>query len=140
MFWQIPLEEESRRLFSFYAGDLGSYQFNRVAMGALNSSIYTQRMVTQMFENVHRKDGRPLIGNGLMIQTDDVLLHAKSEEEMLEILRLFLHVTACHNMALNPGAGKCNLFVKETIYCGLKITREGISVDPERVAGCDCTK
>ena len=48
MFWQIPLHENSRKLFSFYAGELGTFQFNRVAMEALNSSIYTQRMVSRM--------------------------------------------------------------------------------------------
>ena len=41
MFWQIPLHKDSRKLFSCYAGEFGSYQFNRVAMGALNSSMYT---------------------------------------------------------------------------------------------------
>ena len=133
MFWQIPLAKESRRLFAFYAGDLGTFQFNRVAMGALNSSIYTQRMVTQMFDNVRRKDGRPLLGNGLMVQTDDILLHAQSEEEMLEVLELCLKTIASHNMAIHPG--KCEFFVSETIYCGLHVSRQGITVDPARVQG-----
>ena len=134
MFWQIPLAQKSRRLFSFYAGELGSYQFNRVAMGALNSSIYTQRMVTHMFANVRKRDGKPLLGNGLVVSTDDVLLHARSEEEMLEILELFLHTVVCHKLAIHP-SGKCELFVKRTVYCGLLISREGIEVDPERLAG-----
>ena len=82
MFWQIPLHKDSRKLFSFYAGEFGSYQFNRVAMCALNSSMYTQQMVTQMFRSVKRADGKPLLGNGLLIQTDVVLLHAKSERDM----------------------------------------------------------
>ena len=140
MFWQIPLHKESRHLFSFYAGELGSYQFNRVAMGALNSSIYTQLMVTHMFANVNRRDGRPLLGNGLIIQTDDVLLYTtfgddedESQREMLEILELFLHTVSCHNMAIHPN--KCELFVDSTTYCGLRVTRQGITVDPERVAG-----
>ena len=99
---QIPLAESSRRLFrSSDAGDLGSYQFNRVAMGALNSSIYAQRMVTQMFSNVQKVNGQPLLGNGLMVQTDDVLLYAGSEEEMLHILDLFFKVIACHNMVMH---------------------------------------
>lgn len=35
MFWKIPLAEESSNLslFRFFAGDLGSFRFNRVAMG-----------------------------------------------------------------------------------------------------------
>ena len=135
MFWQIPLDKDSRKLFSFYAGDLGSYMFNRVAMGALNSSIYTQRMVSQMFQNVTRSDGRQLLMNGLMVQTDDVLLWAESEEEMMEILELFLRVAVSHNVAIHPGRAKCELFITETIYCGLRITRDGITVDPDRVKG-----
>ena len=133
MFWQIPLDEASRKLFSFYTGEFGSFQFNRVAMGALNSSFYTQKMVTHMFRNVQRRDGRPLLGNGLMIQTDDVLLHAVDEDEMVEILDLFLQTVACHKLAINPR--KCALLIKETVYCGLLVTREGISVDPARTKG-----
>ena len=133
MFWQIPLQEESRKLFSFYAGDMGSFQFNRVAMGALNSSIYTQRMISQMFSNTKRKNGKPLLGNGLIANCDDILLYAGSEKEMLELLELFFHTISCHKLSLSPS--KCQLFCKETIYCGLKISREGIKVDPERING-----
>ena len=70
MFWQIELHNNSKGLFCFYAGELGTYQFNRVAMGALNSSLYTQKMVTGMFDGIKRSDGRPLLNNGLIVQTD----------------------------------------------------------------------
>ena len=36
-------------------------------------------------------------------------------------------------MAIHPN--KCELFVDSTTYCGLRVTRQGITVDPERVAG-----
>ena len=139
MFWQIPLHEDSRKLFCFYAGEFGTYQFNRVAMGALNSSYYTQRMVTHMFQNAKLPDGRDLLGNGLLVQTDDVLLYAdgdteaESQAKMTHILELFLHTVAAHDLAINPS--KCDLFTKSTIYCGLKVTREGIKVDPARLQG-----
>ena len=96
-------------------------------MGELNSSIYTQRMVSHMFVNVKRCDGRPLIDNDLIIQTDDVLLYTTvgqddvvSEEEMIEILDLFLHTVSGHNMAMHPA--KCDPFVEETIYYDLFVT------------------
>ena len=59
-FWQIPLHQNSRHLFSFFAGSHGSFCFNRVAMGARNSSVYTQKMVSRLFEHVRYK-GRPLL-------------------------------------------------------------------------------
>ena len=133
MFWQIPLAKEPRNLFSFYTGEFGTYQFNRVAMGDLNSSIYTQRMVTHMFQGVKLRDGRPLLNNCLLVMTDDVLLHARSIEEMIHILDLFLHTVACHKMSLAPK--KTRLFCTSTIYCGHKITRQGITVDPARIQG-----
>ena len=133
MFWQIPLHEDSRRLFCFHAGDLGVFQFNRVAMGAMNSSIYTQRVMTMIFRHVHRKDGRCLLHNGLIIMTDDVLLYAKTQEEMVEILGLFMHTTCCHHLSCHPG--KVGIMLKSTIFCGLKVTRQGITVDPDRLTG-----
>ena len=133
MFWQIPLHEDSRKLFSFYAGDLGTYKFHRVAMGALNSSIYTQRLVERMFSNVIRKDGKPLLDNGLLVLTDDVLLYAQTQEEMLEILELFMHAISCHKLAMHPG--KCKIFCTETVFCGHHVSRQGVTVDPERLAG-----
>ena len=87
-----------------------------------------------MFRSVKRVDGKSLLGKGLLIQTDDVLLHAKSERETLDIRDRFLQVVACHKMAIHPGS-KCQLFVKSTTYCGLRITRQGITVDPERTQG-----
>ena len=88
-------------------------------------------MVTHMFTNVKRKDDRPLIDNGLIIQTDDVLLYttsgqdeAASEAKMLEILELFLHTVSCHDMSMHPS--KCELFTPSTTYCGLQVTRQGI--------------
>ena len=52
---------------------------------------------------------------------------------MMEILELFLHVVTCHRMAIHPG--KCRCFVKDAIFCGLKITRDGVTVDPDRIKG-----
>ena len=54
---------------------------------------------------------------------------------MLEVLELFLRVAVCHNVAIHPGREKCVIFVKETVYWGLKIRQEGITVDPVRING-----
>ena len=133
MFWQIPLDEESRKLFCFYAGELGTFCFNRCAMGALNSSVYTQRMVTGMFTNVNLPDGRPLLGNALLVLTDDVLLYAVDQIQMIVVLDLFLTAVTQHRMAIYPG--KCEIFRTETTYCGHLVTRRGITVEPERLHG-----
>ena len=45
-----------------------------------------------------------LLGHGLVIQTDDVLLYAKSQTEMLEILELFLSTVATHRLCMHPAS------------------------------------
>lgn len=125
MFWQLPLHPDSRDLFAFYAGRLGTYKFNRVAMGALNSSCWTQKVVSQLFANAG------LLRKGLEILTDDVLLHAATQEQLVLLLDKFLTVCVQHNLAVHPG--KIKLFKQAVIYCGLHISSNGISVDPDRI-------
>ena len=130
MFWQLALHENSRHLFSFYAGKFGSFCFNRVAMGALNSSVYTQKMLTRMFANTIFR-GKAILENGLFVQTDDVLLYAKTANELLELIVIFLRTVMLHNLAIHPD--KCVLFARELIYCGLHVSGKGVSVDPSRL-------
>ena len=132
MFWQISLHPNSRHLFSFFAGRHGSYCFNRVAMGALNSSVYTQKMLTRIFSNVSFR-GKPIINNGLIVQTDDILLFASSAEELLALTVVFVRTVMLHNLAIHPN--KCRMFVRQLGYCGLHISGDGITVDPERLQG-----
>ena len=132
MFWQLSLHPDSRKLFSFFAGRHGSYCFNRVAMGALNSSVYTQKMLTRIFQNV-RFRGKPILGNGLVVQTDDVLLFAPTARDLLALTVLFVRTVMVHNLAIHPN--KCLLFQRALIYCGLHVSGQGVTVDPERLQG-----
>ena len=132
MFWQLSLRKDSRHLFSFFAGQLCSYCFNRVAMGALNSSVYTQKMLTRIFRNVQFR-GKPVMGNGLVVMTDDVLLYAPSAEELLALTVLFVWTVMLHNLAIHPD--KCRMFQRALIFCGLHVSGAGVTVDPERLQG-----
>lgn len=77
-----------------------------------------------MFDNVTRSDdGKSLLFNGLIVQTDDVLLWADTEEEMKEILEVILRTVVARNVAIHLGKQKCEIFIKETRYCGLKIKK-----------------
>ena len=111
-------------------------------MGDLNSSLYTQRMVSQMFEGVTMSNGKPLLNNGLIISTDGIILWADTEEEMMEKLELFLflRVSVSHKLdtvvyTRRSRSEKCELFVSETVYHGLKMTRQGITVGSVRIKG-----
>ena len=77
-------------------------------MGALNSSAYTQKVMSTIFDEVYLPDGKPLLNNGLLVHIDDVLLYASTQEQMLDRLKLFLKTVAEHHLAIHPG--KCELF------------------------------
>ena len=96
MLWQLALHKDSRHLFSFYDGRFGSFCFNRVVMDTLNSSCYTQKMLTRIFNNT-RFRGKPILENGLFVQTDDVLLYAANpDDELLELIVVFLRTVMLH--------------------------------------------
>ena len=59
-------------------------------------------MTSEILDGVTRSDGKSLLGNGLNIQTDDVIFWAETEEEMLEVLELLLRVAVSHNVAIHP--------------------------------------
>lgn len=101
-------------------------------MGALNSSVYTQKMLTRMFSNVQFR-GKPIINNGLIVQTDDVLLFASSAQELLALTVIFLRTIMMHNLAIHPD--KCLMFVRQLVYCGLHVSGKGVTVNPERLQG-----
>ena len=46
-------------------------------------------------------------------------------------LELFMKTVAEHHLALNPD--KAELFCTETVYCDQRVTRQGITVDPDRL-------
>ena len=98
----------------------------------VESCTFSKNFRHKCLEHKNRRDVRPLLVNGLIIQTDGVLLYTtcgndkeKSEAEILEMLELFLHTVSCHNMSLHPN--KCNLHVDDVIYCGNRVTRDGMS-------------
>lgn len=59
--------------------------------------------------------------------------HARSPRELLGVLKIFFGVCRKHNFKLN--ALKCDLFSREVIWCGRKITPHGITYEPRGVDG-----
>ena len=126
-FWQFELSESSKHLFSFYAHPYGQYRFERVAMGAKNSSAYVQKTMTGILKNAN------LLGKGVEVTTDDIIMHASTIDELIGIIQSTLQVLDEHNLHAHPG--KVKLMRKQLIFNGMLITGDGIAVDPSRVKG-----
>lgn len=69
----------------------------------------------------------------LLARLDGYLLHAKTTCELLGALCTFFTICRQYNFKLD--ALKCELFVKQLIWCGRKITKEGDTFEPRHFDG-----
>ena len=67
----------------------------------------------------------------LIVYLDDIVIYSSSFEQGLE--RLELVFTRLRTANLKLKAKKCNLFKKEVIFLGHKISEKGIETDPAKV-------
>jgi len=66
----------------------------------------------------------------VVVFIDDILIYSKSEEEHKEHLKIVLQELRDHQ--LFNKFSKCDFFKDKIQYLGHVVTKEGISVDPER--------
>jgi hypothetical protein len=68
----------------------------------------------------------------VIVFLDDILIYSKSEEEHEHHLRMVLQVLREHQ--LYAKLSKCSFYQKQIHYLGHIISKDGIEVDPEKVA------
>jgi hypothetical protein len=64
---------------------------------------------------------------------DDLLLHAKSVDGLLENLKEFFFLCRENNLKIHPG--NCILFASERRWCGRVLSGLGVRFDPRRTQG-----
>jgi RNase H-like domain found in reverse transcriptase len=94
-----------------------------VLHGTRNATQHLQSILVMMMENIKEN---------IKVWLDDCLLHAKTENLLLGVLRIFLTECATHGLKLH--ASKCVLFARDVKYCGRNINKDGVLYDPEGMA------
>ena len=74
-----------------------------------------------------------LLFQGVLIWIDDLLVYSKSFEEHLQNLGKIFERLHKLNIKLNPE--KSELFALHIIWCGRKISKNGVSFDPAYLKG-----
>jgi hypothetical protein len=74
---------------------------------------------------------REYLGKFVIVFLDDILVYAKSEEEHGNHLRMVLQVLREHQ--LYSKLSKCSFYQKKIHYLGHIVSKDGISVDPEKI-------
>nr|CCA16747.1 PREDICTED: polyproteinlike putative [Albugo laibachii Nc14] len=76
---------------------------------------------------------KPVLDKGVQVWLDDVLRYAETDERLLAILEVVLQRYDTYGVKLNPE--KCTFISYSTIWCGKRISSEGISHCDSRAQG-----
>lgn len=123
-YWQIPLEETSRKYTAFTVPGRGLYQWRVMPFGLHSAPATFQRAL----DTVIGADMEP----HAFAYLDDIIVIGKTLEEHLENLREVFRRLRRVNLRINPE--KCDFFKKETKYLGHVVSAQGIHTDPDKVA------
>jgi hypothetical protein len=123
-YWQLPLHPESQELFTIMGVD-GMITPTRVSMGQADAVAYCQSVAQEVYGDLY--------GNGVEAWLDDALGAAEDEGSLLTLLAGILGRCRQYNLKLNPD--KCDFYATEVVWCGKKISREGVTHDPVRLQG-----
>jgi exodeoxyribonuclease III len=124
-FHNIPLSENSRKYFGFMAPD-GLYRYKTLPMGYVNSmALFTRLMDMAMIG----------LGDMVSVYVDDIIVHSKSwEQHILDLNTVFQRL---QKTGLKVNLVKCEFAKSEVPFLGHLVSREGIKMDPMKVAAID---
>lgn len=121
-FHQIILDIESRDYTAFTAGHF-QYRWVRMPMGLSEAPLTWQRAINTILADI--------IGRGVYIYLDDVIIYGKTSEEHNKTLFRVLNLLKHHNLQLK--ISKCIFFAKKFEYLGFIISELGISANPKKI-------
>ncbi|KAK1618151.1 hypothetical protein QYE76_023668 [Lolium multiflorum] len=102
----------------------GSYEYTVMPFGLTNAPSYFMNMMNKVFME--------FLDKFVVVFIDDILIYSKSEEEHEKHLRLVLEKLREHQ--LYAKFSKCEFWLSEVGFLGHIISKEGIAVDPSKVA------
>ncbi|EZG79504.1 RNA-directed DNA polymerase, partial [Gregarina niphandrodes] len=93
----VPLEEESQPLTAFVSKK-GTFQYTVVPFGVKNSLIVFQRIMDQIFAGI--------IGNGVSVYIDDIVICANNLDVLFERLKQVLDRCCAEGLYLGLKKGE----------------------------------
>ncbi len=121
-FWQIPLDPSSRQITAFSTPS-GHYEWLRAPMGLRNSPLTCQRLVNSLFQG--------LIGDGLFVYLDDLILVSRDLESHFDKLDLVLQKFQEAGLKLN--LSKCKFLRSRIEFLGHIVDKDGIHTTDAKV-------
>ena len=120
-FWQIPLTQSSRLLTTFIT-PAGRYCFNKLPFGISSAPEHFQKRMRHILQGM----------DGVLCQTDDVLVFRKDQAEHNSSVAAVLERIQAAGLTLNPD--KCEFGKTCLTFLGHVIDQDGIRADPDKTA------
>lgn len=121
-YWQVELAEEDKEKSAFSTG-LGLWQFKVMPFGLCNAPATFERLMECVLAGVP-----PSVA---MVYLDDIIVHARTFDELLQRLRVVFEKLRQAGLKLSPK--KCALFQRRVKYLGHVLSGDGVAVDSEKV-------
>ena len=121
-FLQIPLAYESRPLTAFSTSH-GRYQYRRMPFGLRSSPVTFVRLMDMVLGD--------LLGNGVYVYIDDLILCTDTIEEHIALLKEVLK--RLRKAGLKLKLKKCNFLRSKIEYLGHTLSKEGIQVNDNKI-------
>ncbi len=122
-YYQIRITEEDRPKTAFCT-PIGLFQFRVLCLGLSNSPSTFQSVMNKVFA--------PYIGKFMQVYLDDLIVYSKTAAEHAEHLEIVFKVLQEHEFYANPV--KCTFNQAEVKYLGHIVGRDGLKVDPKKIA------
>ncbi|RWS00465.1 pol polyprotein-like protein [Dinothrombium tinctorium] len=125
MYYQIEVEEDKSK--TAFVTPTGHYEFNRMSFGLQGAPATSAKAVSTILAD--------LINVDIFVYFDDILIFAKSFDELMLKIAMVLDCLRTHDLNLKPS--KCEFAVNKAKYLGHEVSGEGIKPDMERVQAID---
>ena len=114
-YWQIPLDEDSRKYSAFCTPDGNLYQFSVMPFGLKNAPATFQRLMVHevLAGYVHVF---------VKVYLDDIIIYSTDFSSHLKHIRLVLERLRLHNLHLSPS--KCKVATDNLEYLGHRIYKD----------------
>ena len=120
-YWQVPMDDNSKRLTAFTTPDGATFQFRRMPFGLKNAPATFQNMMTQEVLPGYLRQFA-------VVYLDDVIIYSNNWEDHINHIQRVLERLQTHNLRLAPE--KCKIGQTSCEYLGHRIVPGGIEPLP----------
>ena len=116
VFWQVPMDEESKQYTAFTLGSMGLYECESMPFGLCNAPPTFQRLIQNCLGELNL--------TYCLFYLDDVIVFSDMTEEHLQRMCVVFDRLCEHGLKLKPS--KCEVFKSEINYLAHHVSKKGV--------------